>query len=309
MRHFFQKPFVVALVYGTLLVLFTAYVLLDAFVIPRAGVPAVADTAALASAVTQSSSAQQGTSASEATVTDTSYDDGSIQISIETLRLDDTTYYVADIQLASADSLKTAFAQATYGRNIKATTSEIAAENNAIFAINGDFYGFRDTGYVIRGGQLYRDTASSTAQAEDLVIDSDGNFSIINESEVTAQQLLEQGAVQVFSFGPALVEDGQVVVSTGEEVDQAMTSNPRTAIGQISALHYLVIVSDGRTSESAGLTLYQLATLFAQRGCTVAYNLDGGGSSTMVFNGNVVNNPTSGRSIAERAVSDIVYIA
>lgn len=309
MRHFFQKPFVGALVYGTLLVLFTAYVLLDAFVIPRAGVPAVADTAALASAVTQSSSAQQSTSASEATVTDTSYDDGSIQISIETLRLDDTTYYVADIQLASADSLKTAFAQATYGRNIKATTSEIAAENNAIFAINGDFYGFRDTGYVIRGGQLYRDTASSTAQAEDLVIDSDGNFSIINESEVTAQQLLEQGAVQVFSFGPALVEDGQVVVSTGEEVDQAMTSNPRTAIGQISALHYLVIVSDGRTSESAGLTLYQLGTLFAQRGCTVAYNLDGGGSSTMVFNGNVVNNPTSGRSIAERAVSDIVYIA
>ena len=309
MRHFFQKPFVGALVYGTLLVLFTAYVLLDAFVIPRAGVPAVADTAALASAVTQSSSAQQSTSASEATVTDTSYDDGSIQISIETLRLDDTTYYVADIQLASADSLKTAFAQATYGRNIKATTSEIAAENNAIFAINGDFYGFRDTGYVIRGGQLYRDTASSTAQTEDLVIDNDGNFSIINESEVTAQQLLEQGAVQVFSFGPALVEDGQIVVSTGEEVDQAMTSNPRTAIGQISALHYLVIVSDGRTSESAGLTLYQLATLFAQRGCTVAYNLDGGGSSTMVFNGNVVNNPTSGRSIAERAVSDIVYIA
>ena len=309
MRHFFQKPFVGALVYGTLLVLFTAYVLLDAFVIPRAGVPAVADTAALASAVTQSSSAQQSTSASEATVTDTSYDDGSIQISIETLRLDDTTYYVADIQLASADSLKTAFAQATYGRNIKATTSEIAAENNAIFAINGDFYGFRDTGYVIRGGQLYRDTASSTAQTEDLVIDNDGNFSIINESEVTAQQLLEQGAVQVFSFGPALVEDGQIVVSTGEEVDQPMTSNPRTAIGQISALHYLVIVSDGRTSESAGLTLYQLATLFAQRGCTVAYNLDGGGSSTMVFNGNVVNNPTSGRSIAERAVSDIVYIA
>lgn len=309
MRHFFQKPFVGALVYGTLLVLFTAYVLLDVFVIPRAGVPAVADTAALASAVTQSSSAQQSTSASEATVTDTSYDDGSIQISIETLRLDDTTYYVADIQLASADSLKTAFAQATYGRNIKATTSEIAAENNAIFAINGDFYGFRDTGYVIRGGQLYRDTASSTAQTEDLVIDNDGNFSIINESEVTAQQLLEQGAVQVFSFGPALVEDGQIVVSTGEEVDQAMTSNPRTAIGQISALHYLVIVSDGRTSESAGLTLYQLATLFAQRGCTVAYNLDGGGSSTMVFNGNVVNNPTSGRSIAERAVSDIVYIA
>lgn len=66
-------------------------------------------------------------------------------------------------------------------------------------------------------------------------------------------------------------------------------------------------VSDGRTDESEGLSLLQLAQEFKERGCTIAYNLDGGGSSTMVFNGEVVNNPTDGRSIAEREVSDIVY--
>ena len=86
-----------------------------------------------------------------------------------------------------------------------------------------------------------------------------------------------------------------------------MTSNPRTAIGQISELHYVVIVSDGRTSESTGLSLLELAQEFKDRGCTTAYNLDGGGSSTMYFNGEIVNNPTDGKSSGEREVSDIVY--
>ncbi|GFZ30821.1 hypothetical protein CSC2_13470 [Clostridium zeae] len=87
------------------------------------------------------------------------------------------------------------------------------------------------------------------------------------------------------SFGPGLVENGQITVDSSSEVGQSMSSNPRTAIGQISKLHYIVIVSDGRTSESAGLSLLQLAEEFKERGCTTAYNLDGGGSSTMYFNG------------------------
>jgi exopolysaccharide biosynthesis protein len=72
---------------------------------------------------------------------------------------------------------------------------------------------------------------------------------------------------------------------TNSEVDQSMTSNPRTAIGIIDNLHYVFVVSDGRTSQSAGLTLYELANIMKDLGCTTAYNLDGGGSSTMYFNG------------------------
>jgi exopolysaccharide biosynthesis protein len=75
-----------------------------------------------------------------------------------------------------------------------------------------------------------------------------------------------------------------------------MTSNPRTAIGQISELHYIMLVSDGRTYESEGLSLLNLAELLKEQGCETAYNLDGGGSSTMYFNGEVINNPTSGRN-------------
>lgn len=235
------------------------------------------------------------------------YSDSGVSITLTTYREYDTTFYVADVQLASADYLQTALAGNAYGKNVKDTTSDIADSVNAILAINGDYYGSQESGYVIRGGVLYRDTAQ--ADQEDLVIYEDGSFEIINESDVTAEELLEAGAVNVLSFGPGLVEDGEIAVTESEEVGKAKASNPRTAIGIIDDLHYVFVVSDGRTSESTGLSLYQLATIMDELGCTTAYNLDGGGSSTMVFQGTVVNNPTTdGRTIKEREVSDIVYI-
>lgn len=132
---------------------------------------------------------------------------------------------------------------------------------------------------------------------------------VIEESEVTAQELLDKDAWQVLSFGPGLVEDGEIAVSENEEVGKAMASNPRTALGVTEDGHYLFVVSDGRTSESEGLSIYEMAEFMQSLGAATAYNLDGGGSSTMYFNGEVVNNPTtSGRNIKERSVSDIVYI-
>ena len=92
-------------------------------------------------------------------------------------------------------------------------------------------------------------------------------------------------------------------------MDRAQVTNPRTAIGVLSPLHYIFVVSDGRTDESVGLSLLELAQLMQDLGCTLAYNLDGGGSSTMWFNGEVLNRPTTfGDKISERSVSDIVYI-
>ena len=88
-----------------------------------------------------------------------------------------------------------------------------------------------------------------------------------------------------------------------------MASNPRTAIGVVDELHYLFVVSDGRTKTSEGLSLRELAEVLQELGAKTAYNLDGGGSSTMVFQGQVVNNPTTnGKRITERSVSDIVCI-
>lgn len=244
--------------------------------------------------------------ASTATVTDTSYEDANIKISLTTEREYDTDIYVVDVQVSDVQYLKTALAKGTFGRNIKQKTSVIAAENNAILAINGDYYGFRDTGFVVRNGVLYRSTAQSGTSA--LVIGSDGSLSAVDEETTSADALASSGVWQVLSFGPTLVSNGTVAVSESAEVGQSMASNPRTAIGMISPLHYVIVVSDGRTSASSGLSLYELAQVFVEQGCSFAYNLDGGGSTTLWFNGQIVNNPTDGQSGGEREVSDIVYI-
>lgn len=179
---------------------------------------------------------------------------------------------------------------------------------NAVLAINGDYYGARDSGYVVRNGQLLR-SESQNANQEDLVIYKDGSFGIIKEGDITAQQLVDNGAMQVLSFGPALIENGQVAVDSSDEVGKAMASNPRTAVGIIDDSTYVFVVSDGRTSESKGLSLKQLAEFMKELNVTTAYNLDGGGSSSMYFNGQIINKPTTnGRNIEEREVSDIVYL-
>ena len=218
----------------------------------------------------------------------------------------DTAIYVADVTVSSAEYLKTALADDVYGKNVTAYTSSIASSNEAVLAINGDYYGAQESGYVIRNGVIYRDTSDGD---EVLVIYANGTMEVLDSDDYTAQELLEKGAWQVLSFGPGLVSDGEVTVGEGEEVAQAKTSNPRTAIGQVGENHYVLVVADGRTDESEGLGLYDLAQFMKELGCETAYNLDGGGSSTMYFNGEVINQPTTNGSIKERAVSDIVYIA
>ena len=339
-----QRKNIWLMLYSIVLAAFTVYFLLDTFVIARVYSTEGTGTSqsqtestgqtqaaqpqgsadAQSGATSQSGSAQQDepskqdgsrlggtannaiTKNTEPIITENSYTDENISITITTYEAAETVIYVADVQLASAEYLKTALAQGLYGRNVTAKTSTIAKSANAIRAINGDYYGAQQKGYVIRNGVLYR---STSAGREDLVIYKDGSFGIITEGQISAEQLIKDGAQQVLSFGPALVEDGQISVGVRSEVGKAMTSNPRTAIGIVDECHYLLVVSDGRTSESEGLTLYQLAQVMQQLGAKTAYNLDGGGSSTMYFNGQVINDPTTnGRTISERSVSDIVYI-
>lgn len=301
-----------AVLYSIFLIAFTVYLAMDTFVISRVYTVVTetdnrVESAAESTASTEKEQKNESGSGTETVVSETSYSDENIQITITEYREYDTSIYVADIVLSSPEYLQTAFAQSAYGRNVTEKTSEIAESAGAILAINGDYYGAQEAGYVLRNGVLYRDTVASGQK--DLVIYDDGRFAIISEEDITAEKLLADGAQQILSFGPALIEDGTVVVSEGDEVGKAKTSNPRTAIGIIDDLHYVFVVSDGRTDESAGLSLSQLAEFMQGFGVTTAYNLDGGGSSTMYFNGEVINNPTTnGRSIKERSVSDIVYI-
>lgn len=263
----------------------------------------VSEGATVTSSETAESSS--GINASEPYTGENTVSSDNYSITLTEYYQNDTKIYVADIILSSAQYLKTAFANDTYGKNVTATTSTIAENNNAVLAINGDYYGVQENGYVIRNGIVYRDSANGS---DVLCIYADGTMEVLNDSEYSAEELVSRGVWQAFSFGPALVENSSVTVDENAEVAKAKASNPRTAIGVIDANHFVFVVSDGRTSESEGLSLYELATFMKGLGVETAYNLDGGGSSTMYFNGYVVNNPTTGGSIKERSVSDIVYI-
>lgn len=336
-----KRNLITAIILSVSLVSYTAYVLLDTFAIPR--VYKVVENSSSINSQTYNEDEEETSESTQkvymnkiakkgigiqnkesdtqlsketaaeskestAQSSDTTYKTDDTSITLSTYREYDTNIYVAKVELSKNARIETAFAQNSYGKNVTATTSSMAESSGAILAVNGDYYGARDNGYVIRDGIIYR--SSAKVDQEDLVIYKDGSMKIINESEVSAQELVDDGAITVLSFGPALVENGKISVNQNEEVGKAMASNPRTAIAITEDNKYLFIVSDGRTDESDGLSLYELATFAASLGAKTVYNLDGGGSSTMYFNGNVVNNPTTnGWDISERGVSDIVYIS
>ena len=248
-------------------------------------------------------------------LTDTSFTDGDISIEISTVvtgsGTDTVTYYVADVELSDATDLRAGFANNQFGTNIIEDTSEMAEYYGAIFAINGDYYGFRETGIVIRNGVVYRDDGARVG----LAIYEDGTMEVYDETTTTADELLAAGVWNTMSFGPALVNDGEIVDGIDEiEVDTNFGNHsiqgeqPRAGIGIIGENHFVFVVVDGRSpGYSDGVTMTGFAEIFLELGATEAYNLDGGGSATMYFNGELVNNPL-GRG-EERGTSDILYIA
>ena len=262
------------------------------------------------------------------------YSDPDIYIDISTGRFEDyTDFYAADIRIRSLRYLKTALAYDTAGENYSEFTSEICKRHKGIIAINGDTYGSQKNGYVIRNGVIIRKEKNlNRRKPEDLAIYADGTFEIFNERDYTLEEIAAKGAWQVFSFGPGLISEGKKIVQKGEEVGTAAghNMNQRCAIGMISPLHYVFMVSDGRIKNSPGLSLYQVGKVMESLHCYCAYNLDGGGSATMYLDdgtgnanglgalvnyctqqlvgGNNVNTLPEAPAIGEREVSDIVYI-
>ena len=266
------------------------------------------------------------------------YSDPDIYINITTNRdeADTTTYYIADIRLKSLRYFKTAFAYGTYGENVSQKTHDICKTNKGILAISGDNYGAQEAGYVLRNGMIFRTSKSSSnlgsnprSLAEDLAIYRDGTFEIFDEKTTDLQTIADKGAWQVFSFGPGLVKNGNIAVDENTEVDSIIKNGvtsqcQRMAVGIIAPLHYCFVVCDGRSDESAGFSLIQMAQIMKDLHCYQAYNLDGGGSATMYFDdgtgnanqlGHLINKPNqnyfnhgTSTNTQQRGVSDIVYI-
>lgn len=251
----------------------------------------------------------------ETTVTELpGYESDSMRIEVTqhnwTFKKHNLAFYVVHATLSEPEQLRAAFARDTYNKKYSEDTLSIAERHNAVLAVNGDYYNHKNNiGVVIRNGEMYRNLKCS----RDLLwIDADGALHTVLKSEregEIGESLLEQGAVQAFEFGPALVRDGEMLelpesyfLSMYEDIRE-----PRTAIGWVEDLHYVFVVADGRRSgwSDKGMTLWELQSILYEEGCQVAYNLDGGGSATLYFNGEVINQPSGG---SQRKVSDIVLL-
>lgn len=234
------------------------------------------------------------------------YADDHLKVNIQRVEENKIVYFVCDVQVKSFDVLSSAFVN---DQKIASTDlmENIASSNGAVLAINADFCGDHTSGVIIRNGTLYR--AAKTNKLDMLIIDRNGDFTLHydrskDNAETFAQELMGQNVWQTFEFGPALVENGQPlpldskthVIST-----RSTQLEPRTAIGQLGKLHYIVILVEGRREGySDGISLQGLQQLFLKYGAQTAINLDGGGSAKLYFYNQVINRPSS----PSREVSD-----
>ncbi len=216
---------------------------------------------------------------------------------------DKITYFVADVYVTNVSEIKTAFADDSYGKNIKDSVYNMAVENNAVFAINGDYYGNAEESIVIRNGVKYRDSASET---DVLVLFTDGVMRTYLPEEFDADAVIAQGAWQAWNFGPALLDGEGNVLDTFNTTSYLNSKNPRSAAGYVEPGHYVFVTVDGRDEGySSGATLSELAAILSDEGCIYGYNLDGGKSAMMFYDGEIINEPDGGG----RDISDIIYVS
>jgi exopolysaccharide biosynthesis protein len=300
MNH--NKFRLIIIIYSLTLTLGSGYSLFDTFFLRTSGQSG-------SNILSSQSESSSSLTLIEPTFGEFSYTDSNMHFQIDVIRRYETQVYVAVLTTTKHRLVKSAFGLDTYGKNFNERTSEMANRKDAVFAINGDYYGIRDVGFVVRNGIVYRITPRPEDSDNAVLLNDQGVMSTFKEIETNLQTLTDMMPWQVWSFGPVLVNESTFSVNTSTKVPNELVSNPRTAIGQIRDDQFIFVVSDGRTSESIGLSIYELASIFVEYGARFAYNLDGGGTSTMWFNGRLINKPRNHLNFSiERSISDIIYI-
>lgn len=229
-------------------------------------------------------------------MTEDGYSSPNVSIQIETHTMGNdkssTTYYVADVYVADITCFQTCFADDSYGSGYRDTIGNMAVINQALLAINGDYYGNSDEGVVIRNGVVYR---SEKTSADVCVLYRDGTMKVYDGESFDIQEAIDNQAYQAWTFGPMLLDEQGGVCTTFASSKRIQSKNPRSAIGYYEPGHYCFVTVDGRNEGgSSGMTLEEMSKLFHELGCVSAYNLDGGKSSVMIFEGEVVNQPYDG---------------
>lgn len=240
------------------------------------------------------------------------YHDDSLTVTMERVKVGDSTFNVARVKIAHPSQLRTGLENEKASRNNK--ISSMAKKHNAVVAIGGDFFADAKNGYIVRQYKEFRKSPKSVYDM--LLVDNNGDFHIVLRSDAEELKALltseELTFPNIFNFGPALIKDGvlletpQYYIDNGNRYNIKSKSEPRCAIGQMGELEYMFVVVDGRRKDSDGCSTAELAEWMFSQGCQQAYNLDGGNSALMWFGGENYSDKTTKN---ERTVSDFIYIS
>lgn len=208
-------------------------------------------------------------------------------------------WYVADIYVRDISSFSAYVENGSYESYLTTPALELAELAGAIVSINGDYCNAQaQSGFFVRNGTAYQQ--DQLPRCDIAVLYTDGSLETYAPGEYTAEEILEREPWQLWKFGPELLdENGQPLESfnTSSAIEAA---NPRSALGYYEPGHYCFVVSEGRLSDGGyGLTMAELARIFSDLGCKRAYNLDGGDSACMVFNGEVCNVRSGQRELGD----------
>ena len=220
-----------------------------------------------------------------------------------------TRVLIVRVKLTDATQFRTALA-GKYPSKTTARVEQMAERNNAVLAINGDFFNYHDSGIAYRNGRRMRFNANNLREL--LIIDEAGDFHYLRPTSKKAWDayIANGGTVlHTYWFGPNLIqEDGQPMQRfTNNENNGPLMQAQRMVIGQTGPLEYMIVCCEGPESTDfagQGFTLPQMAQLCYQLGMDNAYNLDGGVSTTMVLNGVKISSPSNPK---RREVGDCIY--
>ena len=236
------------------------------------------------------------------------YEDESITLTLETIDLDQVMWRVARVRISHPSQLRTGLAGSP-GSSRVALISSMARKYNAVIAINANYMANDPvkTSFEYRMGERVRAKFNRTKDL--LIIDENADFHLFVKSDKSdVKKFTDEGhqIINAFTFGPALVKDGAMLELDAKYGYNPHGKEPRMAIGQTGPLEYVLVLAEGRTGDSEGVTQRELAEFMFSLGCLQAFNLDGGNSATMVFNGSYYQYKTSSN---ERAQSDMIYFA
>ena len=197
-------------------------------------------------------------------------------------------YCVAHIRMIEEDAYFSGFGSAAEDGVTRLMPWKFCRRYKAVLGITGDNLINNEVelkGILIRNGKIY---SKGNKKTDTMAFMPDLSMKIFEGGEVTADELIEMGVKDTYSFGPTLVKDGIIP----EDVDKSRVNhiNPRCGVGMVEPGYFIAITVDGRQKGySRGMWMKDFAELMLEYGCTQAYNLDGGDSTAMVFLGENLN--------------------